>query len=196
MQNKKCCSFSLQVSSFTRFVLPLFSHHSFCYSCGFHLFTRPRKELDTHKGGEMELLREALSSEIHFLKSVSVCSEQSFSYCMNKNQPNQTYRHDYLHVRPSTEKNCNSQIEQKGAAHCYSSSKCQHGKRKFRARSYSFSSVGSLQAVILSLSFLVFFLFAICRSWTAAREVSGIRFNTMTAREKVSLLHRSSLLLR
>lgn len=57
-----------------------------------------------HKEGELELLREALSSEIHFLKSVSVCSEQSFSYCMNKNQPNQTYRHDYLHVRPLTEK--------------------------------------------------------------------------------------------
>ncbi|XP_038588310.1 coiled-coil domain-containing protein 172 isoform X3 [Micropterus salmoides] len=32
---------------------------------------RLRKELETHKEGELELLREALSSEIQFLKSVS-----------------------------------------------------------------------------------------------------------------------------
>lgn len=43
-------------------------------SChGFHLFSRLRKELDVYKKGELELLREALNSEIQFLKSVSFC---------------------------------------------------------------------------------------------------------------------------
>ena len=60
-------------------------HHSFCYTCGFYLFTRPRKELDMYKEGELELLREALSSEIHFLKSVSVCvlNKASLSVCIS-----------------------------------------------------------------------------------------------------------------
>lgn len=33
---------------------------------------RLRKELESYKNGELELLRERLNSELHFLKSVSV----------------------------------------------------------------------------------------------------------------------------
>lgn len=38
-----------------------------------------------YKEGELELLREALSSEIHFLKSVSVCvlNKASLSVCIS-----------------------------------------------------------------------------------------------------------------
>lgn len=38
------------------------------------MFIRLRKELDVYKEGELELLREALRSEIHFLKSVGLCA--------------------------------------------------------------------------------------------------------------------------
>lgn len=78
--------------TFNRFSLTTFC---LCNSHCFHLFTRLRKELEVHKEGELELLREALTSEIQFLQSVSCCvMKRAFV------QPNKSYlRYDtVLHI--------------------------------------------------------------------------------------------------
>lgn len=71
-----------------------------------------------HKEGELELLREALGSEIQFLKSVSSCVMSK----ANNNYFRRSYSYptqDYLPVRPGQKNNIFS-------AFC-------HGKMKFKA---------------------------------------------------------------
>lgn len=53
-----------------------------------------------HKEGELELLREALTSEIHFLKSVSFCVMNKAFILANKNY----FRWDTaIHILPESE---------------------------------------------------------------------------------------------
>lgn len=147
----------------------LFFHHSFSYWYGCHLFTRLRKELELHKEGELELLREALTSEIHFLKSVSFCVMNKAFILANKNY----FRWDTaIHILPESDRIvCMSDQGRKiisfkyscGVAHCDSFSKCSFW--------------------VLCRSSFSFSFFCISRSWTAVREVSSIRFGTMMIQE-------------
>lgn len=68
IQNAETSVYKLPLS----YVFPFFQH-SLSYWHGFNLFTRLRKELEIYKEGQLKLLREALNSEIQFLKSVSLC---------------------------------------------------------------------------------------------------------------------------
>lgn len=150
---------------------------SFSYWREFHLFTRLRKELEMHKEGELELLREALSSEIRFLKSVrcTLCCERGFLFRLIKT---------VLYSCSSPTRNI-FQIQLWCSTSWFNFFKMLPWKRKFKSHSF----ILILQGVLCRRSF-IFLLFSISRSWTAARGVSRHNDDTGT---QVILVHWLSL---